>query len=331
MANLIYKITIGKLVASQKAASDEAVLTSMTSTLCLSGSVGHCVIELSAVNTAPPATGSAVSVEVTVDNKNHTLFTGKVQTVRGNATKLRITAVDGLDELARRAFSRSYEKKSAKDIVKDVLAVASLQAGELATGPTFASYLLPPSISALAHLRRLAEICGCSLYADSAGKVHFTTPPTGEAKHRFAFSKDVVSIDLASNSFIYDCVQVRGEGAASEKGQQKAHFLPQSPANVIGRAGSGAYVHSVGNGAARSKSDAATEAKARLTQHTSRPVNGSLCVMGSPLVQPGDLIAIEGIPDNQALSKIISGRSLRASAVRHSLTVQAGYLTRIEL
>jgi hypothetical protein len=326
MAGLSFTIHIGGLTAASDARASDLDLLGLVCELAIGGAGGRCAIELAASAADPPAAGDEVTVSLDGGAGATQVFTGQVQEVQVGPSTLRVTAVDGLALLARVYVESTYEQVSAGFIVKDLLGSAELTPGQIDEGPTFPRYFVHRGPRALAHVHRLAELCGAEVFAAGDGRVHFRAPADGPADHVFRYREHVLDLDVLAQPPVHAGVVVYGEGAASKAGADKAHVLVTDLDSVKGTAGDdGAAALHVVDGAVRTGDDATRLARAQLAQIQSRPVRGALTVLPAPQVQLGDRVGIDDLPsDHRAAPALAGGKALRVRSVRHTLRPGAG-------
>jgi hypothetical protein len=341
MAGIAYEVKIGSFQASSQPRAGNGQVRSISCALTLDGAGGHCYLELVATGSAPPKPGDKTTINLDDGNGGATVFTGEVQETKASSDTAIVVGADGLAKLARFDLEGAYEQMSAGAIAKELVQKAGATAGKIEDGPKFPSYVLHRGPRALRHLQRLAEQCGFDVFTDGDGKVHFAAPKQGGADHTFTYPEQVLRTGLEQVSPAYDGVQVWGEGAASAKGSDKAHWLVKDLASVSGKASmddsftvkpasAGKLMREVRDGAVRTGDDAATQAKARMALLASRPLRGFIEVLGSPKVKPGDLVKLDDIPAEHPVKALASGKVLRVRTVRHALSLQTGFVTRME-
>jgi hypothetical protein len=209
-------------------------------------------------------------------------------------------------------------------------------------GPSLASFVLHRGPRALRHVERLAEASGFDVHADGEGKVHFAGPRSGRADRTFAYGEQVVAIELSTSMPAYDGVVVWGEGAAGAKGAERAHWLVTDLSSVRGKAAldgaggvrpgsAGATPLEVRDGAVRSAADAADQAEARVKALAARATRGFVEVLGDAATGPGDLVSIGGVPAAHPVHDLATRGALRVRRVRHTLSAQRGFVTRVEI
>ncbi|MBS0347257.1 MAG: hypothetical protein JSR69_12460 [Proteobacteria bacterium] len=336
-----YRVHIGSALASSKTSESRRQLLQLCVLLDMDGPGAACTVELADSNVAPPAAGDPVTVELDAGDGAQTVFTGTVTGTEVRATGQTVIAHGALAELGRSEVEGAYDSVSADFIIKDLIGKVGAAAGSISKGPELSGWALHRGPTALGHLRRLALLCGADLFAGGDGKIHCAVPKAGAADHHFKFGETVIRLDVHQRSPAFDSIEVWGEGAASAKGADKAHWLSTDLAGVSAKAavGSdgqvqagklGARPFRLREGALRSGESVEAVAKAWATSLAARLLGGSLEVFAAPKVQPGDLVAIDNLPaDHAAASLLGQGSTLRVRQVRHRLDRQRGTLTRL--
>ena len=334
-----FRIQLGDAIASSTASESTRQLLGLLVELDMDGPVAHCVIELAAG--APPATGDAVEVKLDAGSGLTAVFTGKVASVEAGTVGLRIEAHGAFTALGQTEVEGSYENVSADFIIKDLIGKAGATAGTLAKGPTLALWTLHRGPTALGHLRGLAALCGAGLFADGEGAIHCTTPQPGGTEHRFTFGETVIELAIRQCPPAFDSVEVWGEGAASAKGADRAHWLSTELSGVSAKAcitpdgkvqagKLGERPLRLRDGALRSGEAVEAVAKAWASGVAARLLRGSMEVFAAPAILPGDRVEITGLPDGHPAAALLGeGVRLHVRGVRHRLDRQRGALTRL--
>lgn len=341
-ARTAYQVTIGGHRASSDGGGGDRQLVSLVVELGMDGVGGRCVLELGGAEQTPADPGAPVSVTLDAGNGAVTVFTGKAFASEATTVSQVVRAGDGLAELAAIEVEQAYQESSADFIIKDLLSKAGATPGTVTRGPDLPFYALHAGVSALTHLRALAGLTGGDIYTDGHGRVHVATPRTGGADSNLVFGETILALDLRKMPPAFDGVQLWGEGAASSKGKDKAHWLSTDLSGVKGEAAvtadskvqegrAGTAPRRVHNGAIRSGAAAGDAAKGMATRLAARALRGRIDVFGAPELMPGDLVTIARLPPDHAAAALLGGKPLRVRSVRHTLSRQRGLRTRIEV
>ena len=229
-----FKVQIGSALASSTASESQRQLLQLRVDLDMDGPSAHCFIELA--DGTPPAPGDAVEVKLDAGDGMQAVFTGIVACVEAGATGQTVLAHGAFALLGQSEVEGAYESVSADFIVKDLIGKAGATPGTVAKGPDLAAWAVHRGPTALGHLRQLATLCGAGLFADGAGKIHCAVPKTGSADHRFKFGETITHLAVQKIAPAFDSVEVWGEGAASAKGADKAHWLSTDLSGVSAKA-----------------------------------------------------------------------------------------------
>ena len=338
-----YDVTIAGRRASSDPRQGELQLLSAVVALGMDGAGGRCTLELGGVADRPADPGAPVSVTLDAGGGAVTVFTGEAYASEATAVSQVVRAADAISTLAGFEAEQAYQDVSADFVIKDLLSQAGATAGTVSPGPDLPFYPVHAGVSALAHIQALARLMGADVYTDGSGKVQVAVPrDAGAADHRLVFGETILALHLRRAPPAQDGVQLWGEGAASAKGKDKAHWLAADLSGVKGEAAvaasgqvrthqSGARPRRVLSGAIRSGAAAGDAAKAMATALAARRLCGHIDVFGAPEIMPGDLVGITRLPGDHAAAALLDGKALRVRAVRHTLSRQSGLRTRIEV
>jgi hypothetical protein len=305
-------------------------------------SPGRCIIELADPLHAPVESGAAVTVSLDAGTGSHTVFTGEAYASSVTATGQIVRAADGLAKLAAVHVEASYADVTSDFVLKDLIAKSGAETGTVAPGPSLGTYVVHRQPRALYYCGLLAALAGSDLWTDGNGKVQCTAPKSGGADHRFKLGENILSLDLREQAPASDGIEVWGEGAAGSNGADAAHWLTTDLAGVTGKAAvkegaaqpnqAGSHPIRLNAGALRAGDAAAKVANAWAEGVAARGVRGRVEVAGAPEVEPGDLVGLDGLPQDHAAAKMLTGgKTLRVRSVRHALDRARGLRTTLEL
>lgn len=303
---------------------------------------GRCIIELADPLHAPVEPGATVTVKLDVGNGGRNVFTGEAYASAVTTTGQIVRAADGLVKLARAHMEATYADVTSDFVLKDLIARAGAQLGTVAPGPSLGGYVVHRQPRALHHCGVLAALAGADLWTDGDGKVQCAPPKSGGADHRFKLGENILALDLQGEAPAADGIEVWGEGAAGSNGADAAHWLTTDLAGVAGKAAvtggaaqpdqSGTHPIRLNAGAVRAGDAAAKVATAWAEAVAARGVRGRIEVAGAPEVEPGDLVGVDGLPQDHAAAKMLAGgKSLRVRSVRHALDRARGLRTTLEV
>jgi hypothetical protein len=301
--------------------------------------VGVCELDLIVpAGASLPTPGQPLAVALGLDGDESPVFTGEIVAVQVGESWVRVVASDARARLACTYVFASYEAQAPGKIVRDLLGQAKVDLGKAADGPELASYVVFPQVSVLRHVERLAELMGADLFVDADGKLNLGAGDAKAASIDFGYGAGLLSAALEHAGSVREGVEVWGEGAASSKGSDKAHWLPDDLGGVTGKGtvsearkftSAGPRVDFVQDGALRTGSAAGDAAEGRAAA-LDRPLRGVLEVSGAAAVAPTDVVTISALPDGHPLAAILEQGTLRVRRVRHQLDTTRGFTTRLE-
>ncbi len=339
---IAYEVNMGSQILAGDSGSSRRPLVALDSEVGIGG-IGRCLVRLGDLSWAGARVGDALTVALDAGDGSQTVFTGEVDEVVQRPDALLVWASDGLARLARIEVESAYEEVSAGFIIKDLVDRSGASAGEVEEGPTFPSYVVHRG-RALRHAQRLAEFIGIELCTDGMGKIHARRPTENSPAHRLVWSEDIITLDLVERAAILDSFAIWGEGAAGTHGPERSHWLVTDLSGVNGQAAvragapgsagtvtsgsTGARMRTFVDGAVRSTEIASDLAQARASLVALRPIRGHVVVIGRPAVQPGEWVELADVPAGRSGSRSLRVRVLR---VAHELTMNTGFITRLEL
>lgn len=165
-----------------------------------------------------------VSISIGYDQELIDVFKGKVDSVKPEVSKLRVTGFNSIWKLINQRTNRLYEKQSAGKIVSDLAKASGVATGEITDGISFPSYVIDDNKSSYEHIRELAERCGFDVYVTSDNKLTFKKY-SRENVHTFEYGKNIMSADGYYYKSEFGSVKVFGESPSSTKGSDTWHWL----------------------------------------------------------------------------------------------------------
>lgn len=339
-----YEVKVGSLLASHDKRKANAGLLSLHTHLGM-GQVGGMMVKLAPFGVEAPKVGDEVTVRLDGGAGVETAFVGQVRSVHSAGLSLELRAEGPLSRLARLDVEGVYEGQTVGEIVKSLLTQIKAE-GTLESGPSLLRYMLRLGPRALRHVQRLAELCGFELWETPEGKVMMRPLVASEPVQTFSWQQSMLELALSVNPLHPDGVTVVGEGAASQQGQDKAHWLVVDPAPVTAQTrlqpaekpGNAPTVKEGEAGSAPQRFEAAVlrtgelargSAQAQALRLSMRPITGYALVPGNPALKPSDFVAFEGFPKQHALVEF-SQVPVCVRAVHHRLDATSGFITRLE-
>ena len=218
--------------------------------------------------------------------------------------------------LLKLRVNKTYEGRTAGQIVRDLAGQAKVKTGAVEDGITFPFYVIDDRISAGRHIQRLAERCGFDTYVRPTGELEFRKFTKASADYVFTYGQDILDYSLETLVERASDVVVFGESPASSQGNAAASWLTKGFQKGQAAGGRGAEKVLVQDPAVRTTAAANLRAQGVLRRSHQRARIGTLRALGRPEVQLGDAIRIEKAPDDR-LNDVFQVRALRHHLSRH--------------
>lgn len=338
-ATVGFTVKVGGLGASWPGTDGTLELLALESATGVGG--GWARLQLGPPQGQAPASGDVVTIDLDDGNGSKRVFTGEVDHVGSSPTAWRLRAHDGLPRLARVDLERVWADTTADLVLKDLLAAAELKVGEVCEGPALRSFTALKGPRGLRLVEGLLARMGAELFIDGAGAVIVAIPKTGAAAHTLTWGEDLLDLQVARCPPALPGVEVHGEGASDALGASKGHWLPKDASALVGRAAidaagvvaagaAGQPGFTVVDGALGTAKACKAVAQAQARLLASRPLQGSAVSLGRAAIQPGERVAIAGLPEGHSLAAVLADGSLRARRVIHRFDATAGFTTRVE-
>jgi len=289
------------------------------------------VLELliAAVSTAPAiaiADEGSVSLKGS-DGSDTSVFKGKVDGIHDRPNGLRlVTATNGSRELAQARMNRSFEQQDAGAIIEALASELGLSSELAGDAPTLPRFVVDDRSSLYGHIARLAALSGHLACIAADGTLKVKDPAAdAEPTASVAYGVDILDFALGGRAPHTAAVQVTGEGAAGDQGSDAWYWLRKDPASNQSTAGSGTPLRTFSAGALRSAESVETFAAAKLQRASEAATRGWLVISGAPQVEPGDNVAVSGLPQSS-----LDG-TYRVTDIVHELDVRRGYRSRLHV
>jgi phage protein D len=321
-----YKLTIGKKLVDTTKEPKASTVTELRVELDMDAPADRVLLVLGQVNGLKPAPDDQAIVELGYADDTSGLLqvmTGSVITVEPGLTTNRVVAHTAAHALLRSFKDKTFESKTAGEIVQDLCNDASVDVEKAEDGISFPAYVVDGRRNFFRHMRDLADLCGFDVYFNSEGKLVFQKFQNGNNLHTFEFAKHVVELKVVRKQVFADAVQAFGESPTSTQGESSAFWLTKDFGNSKGSAGSGSPEVLLERSALRTSEAAQTAADAAEKELQRGTLRGWVLALGSPQVQLGDAIKFQSMPE-ATLNTTFQVRS-----VVHSITKYGGFTTKV--
>ncbi|NET34773.1 MAG: hypothetical protein F6K19_22565 [Cyanothece sp. SIO1E1] len=288
------------------------------------------------------AVGEDVTVELGYEGDHEGVFTGTVVALQPAIAGVKVQALGQLNALLNLRTAAVYENQTAGQIARDVIAQAGLTAGQIETGPTLPTYAIDQRLSALAHLRQLADRLGYELYGDREGKVMFQALGAaanldsgglgaiasgagllGGATEGYVFGQHLLAARATQHPAPWNKITVGGESPMSRQGDTKAHWLTTKDTDHQGVAGQGTPQQLIIDPVARTQDLADRFAAGYRATGDRRMHQVRIKILGRPQVELGDTVQASDVAD-----ELINGSGY-VRALRHRFGSTVGFTTEL--
>lgn len=262
--------------------------------------------------------GDEVSIQLGYEDKLHDVFKGSVDDIEPNISEIRITGFNAASKLLELRVNQVYEQQSAKEIVSDLVQKANVQTEEVSDGISFPMYVVDDTKNAYEHMRDLADKCGFDVYVTGENKLVFKKYERKDP-HTLKYGSNIISVETYDWKPSFSRLVVQGEGAASYKGADTAHWFTKKQVEGVTGSGAGLLLH---DPVVRDKDTAEKVAEARMDV-ISKTVHGLAEIIGNAEIKLGDTIKFEGMKDDRI------NKEFQVRAVEHILNKNEGFTTLI--
>lgn len=319
----VYRLVIGsaEVDATREVGKSTVVLLTVACDMTLLAD--RVELGLAPVGGVQPVGNEDLTIELGFDDSLTRVFTGTVAEVVPGITAVRVVGLSSVRALIGLRVEKTYERRAAGDIVRDLASQARVNPGTIEDGIRLPFYVIDGGLSAAAHIHRLAERCGFDAYVRPTGELEFRRFAKASADHVFTYGQDLLDHTLTVRSERAAAVVVDGESPASVQGEDAASWLTKGFQRGRAEGGSGVETVLVQDPAMRTTEAATQRAEGALRRFRQRARTGTLRALGRPEVVLGDAIRIEGAPDAR-LNNVFQVRALR-----HRLSRRVGLVTEI--
>jgi len=321
-----YKLTIGKKLVDTTQEPKASTVTELRVELDMDAPADRLLLVLGQVNGLKPATDDQAIVELGYADDTGGLqqvITGSVVTVEPGLTTNRVVAHTAAHTLLRSFTDKTFESKTAGEIVQELCSDASVDVEQADDGISFPAYVVDGRRNFFRHMSDLADLCGFDLYFNSHGKLVFQKFQSGNNLHTFEFAKHVVELKVVREPALAESVQAFGESPTSTQGESSTFWLTKDFGNSKGSAGSGSPELLLERSALRTSDAAQTAADSAEKEIQRRTLRGWVLALGRPQVQLGDAIKFQSMPDSTL------NTTFQVRSVVHSITKYGGFTTRV--
>src|SRR5574341_2167011 len=227
MLSPAYKLTIGRKLVDTADEPQASTVVDLTVALDLDTPADSFTLALGNVGGLEPARDDEATIELGYsDNGGLTqVMSGLVATVEPNLTTTRVVGYSGANALLRTFVEKTFERKTAAEIVRELADEAGVDVATAEDGINFPVYVVDGRRSVYVHLRDLAELCGFDLYFNSENELVFEKFINGKTVHVFEYAKHIIELDVLRAPPLAGRVEAWGESPTSSDGADAASWL----------------------------------------------------------------------------------------------------------
>ncbi|GAB4373041.1 MAG: hypothetical protein Kow0042_16710 [Calditrichia bacterium] len=326
MFNPAYKITLGNKVINTTDEPQASTVIDLLVELDIDTPADRFLLTLGNVGSLQPETEDEAAIELGYadDGELQQVMAGTLVKIKTGLLNTQITGQSAVRSLLFKFISKTYESKSAGDIVRDLAGEGSVRVASADSGIRFPAYVIDERKNLYRHMLDLAELCGFDLYANENDELVFKKFTSGNQIHLLDYGKDILELEIQETLPPAGKVEVFGESPGGGQSPEAWAWLTKDFGGQKGTAGSGSQTMLVETPVLRSNEAARTTARAISTAITRNTRRGRLLIAGRPQVKLGDAVRLREVP-NADLNGTYQVRS-----VTHRVSKQGGFTTTIE-
>lgn len=321
-----YKLTIGDKVVDTTDEPQASTAVDLAVALDMNAPADSFNLVLGQVNGLKPERDDDATIELGyADNGGLTkVMKGTVVIVESELTTKRVMGHSAAQALLGTFVDKTYESKTAGQIVRDLAGQAEVDVANAEDGINFPAYVVDGRRSVYQHIRDLAGLCGFDLYVNSEGELVFEKFISGNTIHVFEYAKHIIELDVQRIPLHAGQVEAWGESPGGGQSQEAWAWLTKDFNGSKGTAGTGNPKLLLERPVLRTATAASTAAEARFTTIQRRNIRGRLVILGRPEVKLGDAIRLRDVPENDL------NDTYQVRGVIHRITKVGGFTTTVE-
>ncbi|MCA9941837.1 MAG: hypothetical protein H6656_00620 [Ardenticatenaceae bacterium] len=251
------------------------------------------------------------------------VMTGDIISVEPGLTTSRVIGHSAALKLLRSFSNKTYENKTAAQIIRDLADQSGVSVAKADNGITFPAYVVDGRRNHYQHIRHLADLSGLDLYINAEGKLVMEKFSNGNTIHTLEYGKHVIELESLQSDLLAGKVEAFGESPGGGRAEGAWAWLTKDFSGNKGTAGSGEPTLLLERPVLRTAAAAKTAAQAASTRLQQRTIRGRLLIQGRPQIKLGDAIRLRGVPE-EPLNGEFQVRSLI-----HHISKTGGFTTTI--
>lgn len=320
-----YKLTIGNQLVDTTDEPQASTVVDLKVQLDMNTATDIFHLKLGNIGHLKPEKEDQAKIELGyADDENglEQVIAGQAVIINQGSLQDLITGKSAAAILLNSYMDKTFENKTAGDIVNALANDAVVDVNQADAGIKFPAYVIDGQKSFYHHMKDLAELCGFDLYLNSDNKIVFKKFINGNIIHIFEHTKHLLNLKIESTPAVADKVEAWGE-SGTKNGEESWAWLSKDFDALKGSSGNGASILLLQQSVLRTGQAANIAAQALDTKIKREQIRGSLLSMGRPQVKLGDAIRLTDLPETD-LNQIYQVR-----AVMHRINKQIGFTTEV--
>ncbi|MBR0674246.1 hypothetical protein [Neoroseomonas soli] len=264
------------------------------------------------------APGDPVTLDLDGGEGSETVFTGRIALIRRRFDAIEVVARGGADRLARARPVLALSGLTAGEAIRRLADAASVEAGEVAPGPTLAIYAADGRSTALAEVARLAAFTGAVAFLDGEGRLVVPDPARPVTPIALRYGREILEAEATEGDDSDPAPVVTGEGG--DPGGEQARWII---ADFNRGSPPPADAPRVALPEIRTRDDARAAATAIADAVRARARSVRLTTFLIPALAPGKRLTIAEMPGGVPISRAV------VLQVQHSISAGGIALTRL--
>ncbi len=257
------------------------------------------------------------------DDELTQVMTGGIVSVEPGLTTSRVIGHSAAQKLLHAFTNKTYESKTAAQIVRDLADLAGVTVAATDDGITFPAYVVDGRSPLYHHMRNLANLSGLDLYINPEGELVMEKFNNGNTIHILEYGKHIIKLDSLQIDPFANQVEAYGESPGGGSATEAWAWLTKDFGGNKGAAGSGEPIQLLEQPVLRTAAAAQTAAAAAHRSSQQRTIRGRLLIAGRPQIKLGDAIRLRDVPEDP-----LNGE-FQVRSLTHHISKRGGFTTTI--
>lgn len=325
MLSPAYKLVLGNRIVDTTDEPRASIVTELRVELDLDTPADRFLLVMGQVGAWRPQREDEARIELGyMDNGDLTrVMTGTVTSVAPNLTSRRVIGHSAAMTLLRSFANRTFENKTAGEIIRDLAGQAGVPVATAEHGISFPAYVIDSQRSFWHHWRDLADLCGFDLYLNSQGELVFQRFAGGRTVHVLDHGRHILTLECNFTTVRAPRIEAWGESPTGTEGESAWGWLSKDLSSMRGQAGTGKPTLLLERPVLRTSQAAQSAADALHTNTQRRALRGRLTIPGNPAVKLGDAVRVQESPEGEL------NDTYQVRSIVHRIAKKNGFITTI--